>query len=290
MHRNFCNYKAKNASLAIAKMSIFNAVIVRICAIICDILGWRWYYGNFCSLLSFAALDNDLFLILKTKKMSLGKTAIILGATGLTGGKLLQQLVNDKRYAKIILFSRNSVGIKDPKIQEHLIDLFQLKNYEKGFVGDEVYCCVGTTKKKTPDEETYRKVDYGIPVNAAKLAQKNGIKTFCVISAIGANADSRLFYLKTKGEMEAAVLQQNISNTYILRPSLITGKRDESRKMEGFSAKVMRLINKLLVGPLKKYRSIPAEKIAAAMLFLGNNPSDQRVFDAEEIRNIEEKK
>lgn len=246
-------------------------------------------YTNFCSLLSFAALDNDLFLTLK-QKMSLGKTAIILGATGLTGGKLLQQLVKDKRYAKIILFSRKSVGIEDSKIEEHLIDLFQLKNYEKEFLGDEVYCCVGTTKKKTPDEETYRKVDYSIPVNAATLAQKNGIKTFCVISAIGADPKSRLFYLKTKGEMEAAVLQQNIPNTYILRPSLITGKRGESRNLEDFSGKVMAVINKLLVGPLKKFRSIPAEKIAAAMLVLGNTSSNQNIFDAEEIRNLEEKK
>ena len=99
------------------------------------------------------------------------KTAIILGATGLTGSLLLQQLLKDESFHKIILFSRSSVNNQHPKIKEYLIDLFQLEKYEEQFQADVVFCCVGTTQKKSPDNETYRKVDFGIPVAAAKLAK-----------------------------------------------------------------------------------------------------------------------
>ena len=97
------------------------------------------------------------------------KTAILLGATGLTGGILLQKLLKDPTYGKVILFSRSPVAVKDEKIEEHLIDLFKLEEYGELFNGDVVFCCIGTTKSKTPNEETYRKIDYGIPVAAAKV-------------------------------------------------------------------------------------------------------------------------
>ena len=151
------------------------------------------------------------------------KTAILLGATGLTGNLLLQQLLKDDDFQKIIPFSRSSVKLRQPKLEEHLIDLFQLKNHKDQFHADIVFCCVGTTQKKTPDKETYRKVDFGILVTAAKLAKQNNIPKMIVVSAIGADKNSRFFYNKTKGEMEEAVLEQKISETYILRPSLIDG-------------------------------------------------------------------
>ena len=113
------------------------------------------------------------------------KTAILLGATGLTGNLLLQQLLKDDDFQKIILFSRSSVKLQHSKLEEHLIDLFQLENYKDQFHADVVFCCVGTTQKKTPDKETYRKVDFGIPVTAAKLAKQN--KKRCVI--INTNKD-----------------------------------------------------------------------------------------------------
>ncbi|HET8802964.1 MAG TPA: NAD(P)H-binding protein, partial [Aequorivita sp.] len=115
------------------------------------------------------------------------KTAIILGATGLTGSILLEKLLQDASFLKIKLFSRSSVEKSSPKIEEHLIDMFQLENHSEAFTADVVFCCIGTTKAKTPDKETYKKIDYGIPVTAAKLAKQNGIETFIVISAMGAD-------------------------------------------------------------------------------------------------------
>lgn len=214
------------------------------------------------------------------------KTAIILGATGLTGSILLQKLLADDRYEKLKLFSRSASKVKNPKIEEHLGDLFQIEKFKDDFTADEVYVCVATTQKKTPDKETYHKIDYGIPVNAAKLTKDNGISTFCVISALGADENSRFFYNKTKGEMERDVLNQKIPQTYIFEPSMIRGDREENRPMESFGQKAMKFIDPLLIGGFKKYRSIKAESIAEAMLTVANQNFSKSKIHSEEIKQI----
>ena len=221
--------------------------------------------------------------------MDQAKTAIILGATGLTGGLLLKKLIEDDRYRKIKIFSRNHVNIKSEKIEEYLIDLFEMEKVENLFTADEVFCCVGTTQKKTPDKETYRKIDFGIPATAAKLAKKNNIETFQVISALGADENSKIFYNQVKGEMEGAVLEQNIAHTYILQPSLISGDREESRPMEYIFKKMMNFGNHLLIGGLKKYRSIDPENIADAMIYLSNHEFRSGRIESSEIKEIAEK-
>lgn len=216
------------------------------------------------------------------------KTAILLGATGLTGSTLLEKLLDDDRYSKIKLFSRSPIGVKNDKIEEHLIDLFELEKYETEFTGDEVHCCIGTTQAKTPDEETYHKIDYGIPVAAAKLAKKNNIRAFLVISALGADPESKFFYNRTKGEMEKDVLAQNIAETYIFQPSLIGGKREEKRPFEAAWKQVMKLGDHLLVGPLKKYRSIHPATIADAMIYVANHKYAATKIESREIAEIAE--
>ncbi len=214
------------------------------------------------------------------------KTAIILGATGLTGGILLQKLLKDPGYSRIKLFSRSSVAVKDDKIEEHLIDLFELEDQKQYFTGDEIYCCIGTTKAKTPNEETYRKIDYGIPVTAAKLAAENNIPVYAVISALGANAGSKIFYNRIKGEMEKDVLKQKVANTYIFQPSLIAGDRVESRTGEKIANKVMNVINPLMIGPLKKYRSIEPTVIAEAMKKVASGGYHKAFIPSNEIKKI----
>ncbi|NJW53880.1 NAD(P)H-binding protein [Salinimicrobium oceani] len=214
------------------------------------------------------------------------KTAIILGATGLTGGILLDKLLKDERYTRIKLFSRSSTGVKNDKIEEHLIDLFQLENHETDFKADEVYCCIGTTQAKTPNQETYRKIDHGIPVTAAKLSKKNSISKFLVVSALGADPGSKFFYNRTKGEMERDVLAEKISETYIFQPSLIGGEREEKRPFEAAWKKIMKVGDHFLVGPFKKYRSIDAEKIADAMIYVANHKYSATCIESKEIREI----
>ncbi len=194
------------------------------------------------------------------------KTAIIIGATGFVGNRLLQKLIKDDRYETIKLFSRSKIESLPTKVKQFIGDILDLDQFSTDFTGDDMFCCIGTTAKKTPDKTLYRKIDYGIPVSAAKLAKVNHIDTFLVISAIGADKNSNVFYTKTKGEMEQGVLEQNLNKTYILRPAIIGGERDENRTLEKMGLVVFKLIQPVLVGKLKKYRIVNAETIAQAML------------------------
>ena len=206
------------------------------------------------------------------------KTAIVLGATGLTGGLLLQKLIEDERYEKIKLFSRSNIDDLPSKVSQFLGNLLELENFNKDFTADEVFCCIGTTAKKTPDKKVYKAIDYGIPVAAAKLSKKNGIKTFLVVSALGANANSSIFYNKTKGEMERDVLVENIKNTYILQPSIIEGNRKEQRLGEKIGLALFKFFQPLFFGKLKKYKITKAEHIAQALINLANSNSSDKII------------
>jgi len=216
----------------------------------------------------------------------MSKTAIILGATGLTGSILLKMLIEDTRYHKIKLFSRKSCGITHPKIEEHLIDMLQLRDQAEKFTADEVFCCIGTTNAKTPNKELYHQIDYGIPVSAARLCKTNTINTLIIVSALGADSESRIFYNRTKGEMEKAVLEFDISKTHILQPSLIAGKRNEKRFGEYFFKIVMKIMNPLFLGPLKKYRSIHPETIVSAMIWLANHEFNEQKIVSDKIKDF----
>ncbi len=189
----------------------------------------------------------------------------------------------------LAISSRSTVGFSHPKLEEHLLDLFELGKAKADFTGDEVYCCVGTTKAKTPDLEVYRKVDYGIPVTAARLAKQNSIDTFLVISALGVDPDSRFFYNRIKGEMERDVLQAGVRKTYFFQPSLISGDRKEKRFFEKLFKQVMKVGNYLLVGPLEKYRSIHPEEIARAMIEVANTSYPEVRIESDEIKEIAKK-
>lgn len=206
------------------------------------------------------------------------KTAIILGATGLTGSILLKKLMNDQRYETIKLFSRKKIEGLPKKVTQYIGDVLTLQNFKEEFKADEVFCCIGTTAKKTPNKETYKKIDFGIPVTAAKLSKENNINTFLVISALGANEKSAVFYNKTKGQMQQEVLKQNIANTFILQPSIIDGNRNETRIGEKIGLIIFKLIQPLFIGPLKKYKVIKAEEIAQAMLNLANTKTINKNF------------
>ncbi|WP_341221673.1 NAD(P)H-binding protein [Polaribacter atrinae] len=206
------------------------------------------------------------------------KTAIILGATGLTGNSILQKLIEDERYESIKLFSRSKIEGLPKKVHQFIGDVLKLEQFKTDFTADEVYCCIGTTSKKTPNKELYKKIDFGIPIAAAKLAKENNIPTFLVISAMGADKNSNVFYNKTKGEMEHGVLHQNIKNTFILRPSLIDGERKEQRFLEKIGLVVFKIIQPLFIGKLKNYKIINAKSIAKAMIILANKKSNTEVI------------
>ena len=218
------------------------------------------------------------------------KTAIILGASGLTGTILLHKLIEDKSYQSIKLFSRSKIEKLPNKVTQFIGDLLELEKFKADFTADEVFCCIGTTAKKTPDKKRYKQIDYGIPVTAAKLAKENNIETFLVISSMGANKRSTIFYNKTKGEMEYTVLQQRIKNSFILRPSLISGERKEQRIGEKIALLVFKLMQPLLIGNLKQYKTIDAENIAKAMLYLANKKmNDEVIITSNQILKLSKK-
>lgn len=214
------------------------------------------------------------------------KTAIIIGATGATGKIILECLINDNRYEDIKLFSRSTCGIQHPKVEEHLGSIFELEQFSENFIGDEVYCCIGTTKKQTPDENIYRKIDFGIPVTVAQLAKKNNIPTFLIVSSIGADANSSTFYTKTKGEMENTIMEIAIKRTFIFRPSLLIRKSKESRFIETLGASIMTLIGFLFIGSLKKYRAIKTETVANAMIKMANSDKESKLLLSDEIQHL----
>lgn len=214
------------------------------------------------------------------------KRAIVLGATGLTGKLLVNQLIADESYSVIKLFSRRKSDFSSSKIVEIIGDVIDLENFKKDFSADVVFCCIGTTAAKTKDKSVYRQIDFGIPVMAAQLCKENGIDTIVVVSAMGADAKSSIFYNKTKGEMEQAVLQSGIKNCYIMRPSLIKGHREEKRFGETVASGVMALAQLFLVGRWRKYRAIEAKTIALAMINVAKSGYSENIIESDKIERL----
>ncbi|MBR8534199.1 oxidoreductase [Carboxylicivirga sediminis] len=193
------------------------------------------------------------------------KTALIAGASGLVGQALLKILLNSKHYQKVIAIGRRSSNINDAKLSEQIIDFDQLSSLETASPVDDVFCCLGTTIKTAGSQEAFRKVDFTYAIELAKWAENKHCQQFAIISSVGANINTSNFYLRTKGEMEAAVSALNIPSIHIFRPSLLLGQRDEFRFGEKVSEIMMRLFNPLMKGRLRKYKAIEASDVAMAM-------------------------
>ncbi|TVZ52888.1 NAD(P)H-binding protein [Dokdonia sp. Hel_I_53] len=216
----------------------------------------------------------------------MSKTAIVLGATGLTGGLLTELLIKDASFSKVKLFTRRPTEFSHEKVEEIICDLLDMNTFKDDFIGDVVFCCIGTTKAQTPDKEKYHAIDFGIPVNTAKLAKEKGITNYLVISSMGTSTNSPFFYVRTKGEMERDVLKVGIENTYILKPAFINGRPNEERKGEKIIKSMMSVLDVILIGPLKKWRSTQATEIAKAILQLALKPVDHSEIENIEIKEL----
>ncbi|WP_158798586.1 oxidoreductase [Pedobacter sp. L105] len=194
------------------------------------------------------------------------KKAILVGASGSIGSSLLNQLLESGSYSTVLVLVRKALPLQHPKLKQLVINFDQLNNYAAEIKGDAVFCCLGTTKSQTPDQQQYRKIDYQYPLDVAAIALANGATSYHLVSAMGADKDSSIFYTKTKGEVERDLKLIPFQNIHIYRPSLLDGERKNKRFLEGVLNAVMHLINPLLAGGLKKYRSIKVENVARAML------------------------
>jgi uncharacterized protein YbjT (DUF2867 family) len=195
----------------------------------------------------------------------MGKKAIVAGASGLIGSSLVKILLNDPAYSEVLALVRTPMEISNPKFNQIAINFDKLEDYAHLITGDVIFCTLGSTRKKTPDLSVYRKIDHDYPVKLAEIAVANGISQYHLISSIGANQDASNFYSKMKGETEADIKAVGLNGLVIYRPSLLTGNRKESRLAEGIMQGLSKIINPLLFGGLKKYRSIEAETVAESM-------------------------
>ncbi len=191
--------------------------------------------------------------------------AVIAGASGLIGSKLLEILLHGPYYDEVLILVRKELPLSHKKLVQLVIDFDRLDDHAAAITGHALFCCLGSTKKKTPDLAVYRKIDHDYPLKLAQLAWQNSVEQYHLVSAIGANNHSSNFYTKMKGEVEDAIEKVGLHCLHIYQPSVLTGGRTESRPMERFTIALMKVIDPLLVGGLKKYRSISAGTVARAM-------------------------
>ncbi|WP_194851774.1 NAD-dependent epimerase/dehydratase family protein [Nonlabens antarcticus] len=215
-----------------------------------------------------------------------GLSAVIIGATGLVGSTLLLQLLEDSRYEKVITLSRKRIPNNHPKHENYLADLFDPTTYKEELQGDHLFICTGTTKANTPDSEEYYRIEHDLPVDVAKTARENGINKVIAISALGADPNSRFSYNKGKGEMERDIEKLEFERCYFVQPALISGDRQEKRTFEDLWGKFQKLIDPLLVGSFKKYRTIHPQTIARAMIDVAVNDYKQSRIESDALKEI----
>lgn len=215
------------------------------------------------------------------------QTAVIIGATGMVGGLLLQQLLQNDQFSRVRILVRNPVTFQHPKLEVRQILFDDAESFNDGLgKGDSIFCCVGTTQKKVKnDKSAYRKVDYDIPVTAAQMAAKNGFKKYLLVSAVGANPNSANFYLQLKGSVEEDISQLPFESIHIFRPSLLMGHRKEARTGEKIAQVVMPAISWILAGPFRKYKPISGEKVAISMMNAALAPATgTRIYQYDDMK------
>jgi uncharacterized protein YbjT (DUF2867 family) len=194
------------------------------------------------------------------------KTALLAGATGLVGSALLPLLLASDRYAKVIVVGRRAIATQHPKLVQVVTEFDQLEQERLRLIADDVYCCLGTTIRQAGSQDAFYKVDFLYVVQLAALTAANFAAQFLVVSALGADANSRFYYNRVKGEMEEAVRQTPFRAIHIFRPSLLLGARPSPRLGERLGAAALALVRPLLRGGWRKYRPVAAATVAQAML------------------------
>ncbi|HEV8515709.1 MAG TPA: NAD-dependent epimerase/dehydratase family protein [Cyclobacteriaceae bacterium] len=193
----------------------------------------------------------------------MAKIALLAGSTGLIGSQLLELLLNDNQYSSVVAISRKPISSANAKLTNLVCELRDLSSHKSQLKADDVFCCLGTTIKKAKSKEAFRAIDLEAPLQMAKISKELGAKKFMLVSSLGANKNSGVFYNKVKGEVEGAIEQVGFETFHILRPSLLLGPRKEERAGED-AAKFFYKIFGFLVP--KKYQAIESIKVARAMI------------------------
>ena len=214
------------------------------------------------------------------------KTALLFGSSGLVGGHLLNQLIEDINYSKIKLFVRSVPEISDPKVEIIKTDFNNLQNHKEDIKGDDCLFCIGTTKKNSPNKDEYKKVELDVPKEVAKIAKSNLVNSFIFVSALYANPKSSGDYIRFKGLVEEELKELNFPKLGIMRPSFLIGNRKEKRVSETIGIFVFKLLSPLLLGPLKKMKPIYSETVAKVMIAVIQKDIQQTIFESNQIVEI----
>ena len=191
--------------------------------------------------------------------------ALVIGATGAVGKDLTEQLLADSRFDRVEIFVRRDVNLKSEKLTVHKVDFDNPESWSELLTGDILFSCMGTTIKAAGSQDAQWKVDYTYQLDAAKAARANGVPTYVLVSSIGADSHSKLFYPRMKGALEEAVLKLGFEGCFILRPPSLVRKGSD-RFGEKVSVSILRACNK--IGIMRSLAPMPTENVAAAMIRL----------------------
>lgn len=194
------------------------------------------------------------------------RSALLLGATGLVGGHVLDLLLDDPAYGSVLAIGRRPAAREHPKLRQETLDFARVRDFADRVRAQDVFCCLGTTLRAAGSREAFRRVDLDYPRMLAEAASRNGAERFLLLSALGADPRSSIFYNHVKGEAEDAVRTLPFQEVVILRPSLLLGAREEHRPWEALAQTVVPRLSFLLAGPLRNYRAVEARTVARAMV------------------------
>ena len=210
--------------------------------------------------------------------------ANVIGATGLVGKALVRQLLNDERFGKVRIFVRRETGLKHQKLEQLIVDFGRAETWEKQLTGDVLFSALGTTLKQAGSKEKQWEIDFTFNLNFAKKSKENGIENYVLVSSVGANSKSSIFYTKMKGELDEAVSKIGFRNLVILRPASLTGPRENRRISEEISVPVLNLLTRFV---MKNYRPICDETVAKAMInAVFRKKTDKLIYEGAGVFNL----
>ncbi len=188
------------------------------------------------------------------------------GGSGLIGSHCLRNLLADDRYEQVVALVRRPLAVYHPKLKQKTVDFNRLEHVVEFLRADEVFCCLGTTIRIAGSKDEFRKVDFHFPLQLARLASSSNVRQFLMVTSLGADPNSSVFYNRVKGEVEREVAKLPFSAIHFFRPSLLLGNRPEFRLGERIGARLMETVRFLMVGKWRRYRAIRASVVARAMV------------------------
>jgi uncharacterized protein YbjT (DUF2867 family) len=194
------------------------------------------------------------------------KIALLAGASGFVGNLALDALLDASDIARVFAVTRRPLGREHPRLANRIIQFQQVESQLKGLICHVALCCLGTTIRQAGSEQAFRQVDVDAVLAFARAAKAAQAQRFVVVSSVGADPESKNFYLRTKGEMEQALMGVGFPSLDILQPSALLGLRREIRPLEIAASAIMPLVNPFLTGKREPFRGIPARTVAAAMV------------------------